>query len=61
MAALRLISISILIAFALALGLALAPLSGRTAGIVKCWFRRRFCQLACKSLGIRIEYEGAIP
>lgn len=61
MAALRLISIFVLIAFALAFGLLLGPFSGRGSVTLKRWFRRRFCRLACESLGIGVDCDGEVP
>ena len=61
MATLRLISIGILIALALALGLALASTPERATRRAKQWFRKGFCRLACKALGIDVEADGTIP
>ena len=61
MAALRLLSIGLLIVFALLIGtmLTLAPRS--VSRPATRFVHMRFCRLACRSLGIRVDHAGSLP
>lgn len=61
MAAFKLVSLAFLLALALAFGLALALLPESVARRGARLIRAAFCRVACRTLDIQVEADGALP